>query len=102
MHPGLLGGIIGTAVGLAGGLLGTYSSVKNTRSTAERAFVKRCAVGCWLSVFAFLAVLFLTPDAYRWLLWLPYGVAMAIGIRWMNRTQVRIRSESDPNAKVAK
>jgi hypothetical protein len=95
MNTGLLAGILGGVIGVAGGVIGTYFSIKNTRSSAERAFVARCAVGTWIGVLAFLALLLLVPSSFRWLLWVPYGIGLALAVRWMNETQARIREAAD-------
>ncbi len=86
------GAIVGSLVGLLGGVLGTWASIRNTQSPVERAFMIRCAVGCWLAVGAFVAAMILTPSPYRWFLWVPHLVAMLVGIPWMNRVQARLRS----------
>ncbi|MCH8147865.1 MAG: hypothetical protein IH987_07705 [Planctomycetes bacterium] len=90
MHEGLWGGVVGTV----GGIVGTYFSVKNTQSPQERKFVIKCAVGFWLGIAVFLALLFLLPIQYRWLLWIPYVIALPITIIWMNKTQARIRGQA--------
>ena len=85
------GAIIGSVIGVLGGVLGTWVSIHNTRTQAERTFMIRCAAGCWLAVGVFVAAMILTPPPYRWYLWIPYVLAMLIGIPWMNRVQARLR-----------
>jgi hypothetical protein len=36
--------------------------------------------------------LFLTPHPYRWFAWIPYGIALPLAIRAVNRGQARIRT----------
>jgi hypothetical protein len=90
---GLIGGIIGGVGGLAGGAIGTYFSIKNTNGPKERQFMVRCAVYMWLGISVFLGLLFLLPNPYRWLLFIPYGVALPFAIIKVNKTQARIRAE---------
>jgi uncharacterized membrane protein YfcA len=88
---GLIGGIAGGVVGVFGGAVGTYCSIKNTGGPCERAFMVRMAALTWVAVTAFLAALWLTPQVYQLLLWLPYLLLLTLGIRFMNRRQQEIR-----------
>ena len=90
---GLVGGIAGGVVGVFGGAVGTYFSIKNTGGPQERAFVFRMAAFMWVAITAFLAALWLTPQLYQPLLWLPYLLLLTLGIRFMNRRQQEIRRE---------
>jgi len=90
---GLIGGIGGSVIGLMGGALGTYFSIKNTAGPRERAFMIKAAALAWVAVTAFLAAMWFTPSPYRFLLWLPYLVALPWAIRAGNRRQDRIRRE---------
>jgi hypothetical protein len=85
-------------IGVLGGLIGTYFSIKNTAGAHERAFVIRASVLCWVAVTAFLAALWLTPNAYRPLLWLPYMLLLPVSIRAWNRRQEQIRREEAADA----
>ncbi len=93
MHPGTIGAIVGSVVGLLGGVVGTYFTIKNTNGPRERAFAVRASAITWFAVTAFLVALFLTPAPYRFWLWAPYGILLALGIRVWNRKQARIREE---------
>jgi|SRR5437016_3997141 len=93
MNPGIIGGILGGAIGLLGGALGTYFSIKNTAGSRERAFMIRVAIATWILVTAFIAGLMLLPKPFNFLLWIPYGVALPLGILWCNRRQLKIRAE---------
>jgi uncharacterized membrane protein YfcA len=90
---GLIGGLIGGALGIAGGTIGTYFSIKNTAGPIERSFMIRLSVVAWVAVTAFLVGLFMLPKPFNWLLWVPYAIALPLGIRWCNRRQLEIRAE---------
>jgi uncharacterized membrane protein YfcA len=93
MNAGLIGGILGGVLGVAGGVLGAYFSIRNTNGPRERAFMIRMSVFAWLGVTAFLALLFLLPYPWRFLVWIPYGVLLPLFIVRTNRGQQRIRQE---------
>ncbi len=93
MDAGTMGGIIGGGIGLAGGVVGTYFSIKNTNGSRERAFMIKVSAIAWVVVTAFLAGLLLLPKPYNWFMWLPYGIALPLGIRWCNQRQLKIRAE---------
>ena len=93
MDVGLVGGIIGGILGLAGGAIGTYASIKNTAGPRERQFMVRTAIVVWVLITLFLILLFVLPNPYRWLIWIPYGVALPLAIVSLNRKQQAIRSE---------
>jgi hypothetical protein len=40
-----------------------------------------------------LVGLFVLPKPFNWLLWVPYAIALPLGIRWSNRRQLEIRAE---------
>ena len=92
MDLGWWGGMIGGAIGVAGGAIGTYYSITRTDGPIERAFMVRVSVLTWVGVTAFLVALFLLPHPYKWLLWIPYGIALPLAIRWSNRRQMQIRA----------
>jgi len=93
MDKGLVGGIIGGVVGILGGMIGTYFSVKNTSGPRERAFMIQVAIVAWVVITAFVFGLFALPRPFNFLLWLPYGIVLPLGILWCNRRQRRIRAE---------
>ena len=94
---GLAGAIVGVLIGLAGGVIGTYFSIKNTNGPRERAFMIRAAVVCWLAILIFLGLIIALPDPYRWLMWIPYGILLPLGIVYGNRKQQSIRREESEN-----
>ena len=93
MNAGLIGGIIGGVVGLAGGMVGTYFSIKNTNGPRERAFMVKASIIIWIAVILFLGLMFVLPNPYRYLLWIPYGILLPLGIIHINRAQQSIRKE---------
>lgn len=99
MIAGWIGDIIGSVFGVLGGVVGTYCSVANTRSAAERTFAIRCAVICWIAASAFLALLFLLPKPYAWFLWIPYCIFLPLAIRWTKAKQAQIREQADRRKK---
>lgn len=78
---------------IIGGIIGTYFSIKNTKSPRERAFVVKSSIVCWVFVLAFILGMALLPGVYK--LWLvPFYVgSLLFGIRSWNRKQAQIRSE---------
>src|SRR5437773_8426296 len=90
---GWLGGTVGGILGLAGGAVGTYASIKNTGGPRERQFMARVAIAAWVGITLFLVLLFVLPNPYRWLIWIPYGVALPLAILTLNRKQQAIRSD---------
>ncbi|MCK5077420.1 MAG: hypothetical protein KAR38_13645 [Calditrichia bacterium] len=97
IHPGLIGGIIGSLIGLAGGIVGTYFSIKNTNSQEEKTFMIRMAVYAWLSILTFLVLMFVLPMPYNFLLWIPYGILLLLGIRYVNKKQAEITKLNTKN-----
>ena len=93
MDPGLLGAILGGSLGLLGGVIGTYFSITRTNGPRERAFMVRVSIWTWIGVTVFLVALLLLPSPWRFLMWIPYGIALPLGIRWGNTQQTRIRAE---------
>ncbi len=95
---GSIGGIIGTVIGLAGGVIGTYFSIHNTKTPAERAFMVKGAVAMWIVLALLLAELYLTLLGLvpRWALWTSVGlfwVLLTPAIIWSNRRQRQLRGE---------
>ena len=90
---GLLGACIGSAIGLLGGVVGTYFAIKNTTGRRERAFAIKASIVCWILVLAFVAAMLLIPTWHKHLLWIPYAIALFLGIRYWNKIQFQIRDE---------
>ena len=99
MDAGMVGGIIGGILGFAGGAIGTYASIKNTAGPRERQFMVRTAIVAWVVITLFVILLFVLPSPYRWLIWIPYGVALPLAILSLNRKQQAIRLEEQRTRK---
>ena len=93
MDAGLVGGILGSILGVLGGVVGTYFSIKNTAGPRERKFMVQVSVFAWIGVTLFLIGLLMLPRPFNFLLWVPYGIALPLGILWCNRRQRTIRAE---------
>ena len=88
-----IGGLIGTVIGLAGGAIGTWCSIRNTSGPRERAFMIRSSAIAWMVVGLFLVALFLVPQPYNWLLFIPYALLLTLAVRRLNSVQSQIRQE---------
>ncbi|KAA3640758.1 MAG: hypothetical protein DWP95_08125 [Proteobacteria bacterium] len=97
MDAGIIGGIVGTILGLAGGIIGTYFSIKNTKGPLERAFMIKASLIAWIAITAFLVLIFLLPNPYRFLLWIPYGILLPFGISKINKRVAEIREIESAN-----
>jgi hypothetical protein len=93
MHPGLIGGLVGSLAGLAGGLVGTYFSIKNTDGPRERAFMIRAAAAMWGTFLLILGLMFVLPTPYRWFVWIPFSILLPLSIVYGNKRQQEIRQE---------
>lgn len=93
MHPGLIGGIVGTLVGIAGGVLGTWFSVRNTNGPRERAFMIKFAAALWLGIALCIVLMVMIPKPWRGLVWIPFGILLWPGVDYANKRQQRIRDE---------
>lgn len=98
MDAGLIGGIIGGVLGFAGGAVGTYFSIKNTNGPLERAFMVKAAVIAWIAIVVFIVLLLILPQPYNYLMWIPYGILLPLGIARCNKRQAELRQrESGPD-----
>ncbi|WP_316365441.1 hypothetical protein [Candidatus Thiodiazotropha sp. CDECU1] len=88
---GFIGGALGAIIGLMGGAVGTYFSITNTESPAERAFMIRVSVYAWIAIIIFLALLLLLPKPYNFYMWGVYGVFLPWGIHYINKNVKAIR-----------
>ncbi len=100
---GILGGVLGTVIGIGGGVLGTYFSIKNTKTTAERRFMIRYAVAIWLAVVILifvpitLSLLGVIPVWAQWAMFGLFYVLLMPSIGWANRRQAALRGAGGEN-----
>ena len=96
-RAGAVGGILGTLVGLGGGAFGTYCSIKNTKTPAERRFMIRYSVAIWLAVVSLVLVpvalsqFGLIPVWLQWALFALFFALLVPSILWLNRHQAHLR-----------
>ena len=95
MSAGIIGGILGCILGVAGGAIGTYCSISNTQSPAEKTFMIKASVIAWVAILLFLVLMFLLPNPHRFWLWLPYGILLPLGIMKINKRVAEIRQEQE-------
>lgn len=89
---GYIGGLLGSVLGFAGGAIGTYCSIKNTNGPLERRFMIKISVVTWIALLVFLGLLIGLPSPYRFLMWVPFGILLPLGIRYINKRQAEIRA----------
>lgn len=92
---GLLGAVFGSVIGLAGGLLGTWMSLQNLPSGAQRDFMKQAAPLGWAGVLGFTATTQLVPAPGKWLLWIAYGPLLLWFIRYGNHRLAVLNASQD-------
>lgn len=88
---GWIGGVGGSVVGIAGGIFGTWCSIHNAKTAAEKSLIGRYSIACWIFVTLFLVALFVTPQPYNWLWWIPYPFLLTYGINRLNHEQKHMR-----------
>jgi hypothetical protein len=89
---GIVGGIIGAVIGCVGGAIGTYCSIKNTNGPMERKFMIKVSAWTWIALILFLVLLIGLPSPYKFFMWIPYGIMLPMGIRYINKGQAEIRA----------
>ncbi|MGD9223921.1 MAG: hypothetical protein PVH22_11770 [Desulfobacteraceae bacterium] len=94
-QAGYIGGLLGCMIGIAGGAFGTYCSIKNTKGPLEKRFMIRTSMVTWVALLIFLGLLIYLPTPYRFIMWIPYGILLPVGIRYINKRQGAIRAMED-------
>ena len=94
MNAGLIGGITGIVIGGIGGAIGTYASIKNTNGPKAKAFMIKVSIIGWIAGIIFIALLVLLPGYYKYLLWIPYSVALPLSINYLNKKLREIENEN--------
>lgn len=92
MDAGLIGAIAGSSVGLMGGAVGTWLGIRSAGTPAERRVLIRYAIGMWIGLALFLALLVTLPKSYFWIPWTVYIVALPASILACNRACCRARA----------
>jgi len=96
---GLIGGIVGSAIGVFGAFIGTYFSIKNRRTSAERRFVVKCALGMWVSEILLivlplaLSLIGVIPQWFYSVTYASFFILLVPTIHWANKHQVALRKE---------
>ncbi len=98
---GLLGGIVGGALGIAGGVIGTWFSLRNTKTVEERRFMVRMSAAVWaggllLAVFLVLWLTGVLPQAAFLAVWIASLIALGPVITLSNKRLARLREEGTP------
>ena len=93
MHPGTIGGIIGSVLGLCGGLFGCYCGIKNANGPRERSFIIKASIVCLAAITIFIVTFFALPLPYRWFLYIPYSILLPLGLVYWNKKQRLIRAQ---------
>ncbi|PUB91294.1 MAG: hypothetical protein DBP01_03100 [gamma proteobacterium symbiont of Ctena orbiculata] len=88
---GFIGGAFGAVIGIIGGIVGTYFSIKNTNSQAEKNFMIRVSIFVWIAIIIFLALLLLLPKPYNFFMWGIYGVLFSVSVHYINKKINTIR-----------
>jgi hypothetical protein len=78
---GRTGAILGVILGLIGGAVGTAVTIRQARSPQERAFWLRTSAVLILLTVSFIVAFVLVPGWYRFLLFIPFGIALALLMR---------------------
>jgi hypothetical protein len=99
MDTNLIVAIGGSAIGLLGAAIGTYCSIKNTRTPAERRFVVMVCIAGWVMGILLIGlplVLALVGAIPGWAYWVTlalFPILFVPTIRWANRRQASFRKE---------
>ena len=97
MDLGNLGPVLGPILGALGGAFGTYCSIKNTETPAERRFMVKASVLIWLSGFLLIGlplVLWTLGVIPAWSYWLSFSLFFVLllpMIHYLNRRQSQLR-----------
>lgn len=92
---GLIGGILGACIGITGAAIGIYFSIKNTNGPKEKAFMVKFGLIASILFAVLLAITFLAPPSYKWLIWLLIIILLVFTIRYGNKKQQEIRAKEN-------
>ena len=97
MDAGALGSYLGPIIGVLGGAFGTYCSVKNTETPAERQFMVKSAVAVWVGLLLLGGLPFLLwklgaiPGWSYWIFVALFFVLLVPSIFYINKRQAQLR-----------
>ena len=95
MDVGLIGATVGGFLGFAGGAVGTYFGIRKTNGPRERAFMVKTAVIAWIAIIIFIVLLVILPQPYNYLMGIPYGILLPLGITKCNKRQAELRQREN-------
>ncbi len=96
---GLIGGVVGSLIGIAGGVFGTWLSIKNTKTSEERAFMVHAALAMWLAIVALLLLPLILemrgvlPSMWRMVGMAIFFLGLGPSILYVNRKSAELRGE---------
>jgi hypothetical protein len=99
MDMNLMVAIVGSAIGLLGAAIGTYFSIKSTRTPTERRFIVMFCIGGWavgillIGLPLVLALAGIVPGWAYWVTFPLFFILLVPTIRWANRRQASFRDE---------
>ena len=93
MHEGTIIGLVGSALGVGGGVIACCYSIKNTNGPRERLFMIKASIVCFAGVTIFLLAQGTLPDAYRWILFIPYFILLYLGTAYGKKVHKLIREQ---------
>jgi len=99
MHPGYIGAIIGVTVGVIGGLIGSYYSIKNTKGSLEKVFIKKFIILFWIFGVIYLLLLIYIPIPYNFLVLTCFFIIFPFIIRYVNNKLKKLQEIETLNEK---
>jgi hypothetical protein len=80
-----MGVIVGASLGVLGAVIGLLTSLKEAPSAPIRSFMIKSSLITAALALSFLVAFLSIPGWYRFLLFIPYGIALIVFIRGRNR-----------------
>ena len=93
------GAILGPIIGVLGGASATYLSVQNTKTPAERQFMRRSAAVMWAGILLLLGLPFLLwklgaiPGWSYWIFPALFFALLVPSVFYVNRRQAQLRGD---------
>ena len=95
MDPSVFAAIGGVIIGLIAGVAGSYRSIRDARSRADRRYVLLWAALFTFGIASFLAGVCLLPRPFFWLLGGPMA-AIVMAVYAVNRGRTEFRTSRQP------